>query len=177
MPIFGVTASSNMSTKLTDFYQIATTTVGATSVADITFSSIPATYTDLILISSIKSNNANTSSLLFEINGVNSGSLYSGTMIYGSGSAKGSNRTISLDYGLILRNGGLSANTAITQPFITHFMNYSNTTNFKTVISRNNVDNVVAGIDLCLWRSTAAITSIRIFAQTNDFAIGSTFTL
>ena len=155
---------------------IATTTLGS-ATGTVTFSSISQSYTDLILISSIKSNNANTSSLLFEINGVNSGSLYSGTMIYGSGSAKGSNRTSSLDYGLILRNGGLSANTAITQPFITHFMNYSNTTNFKTVISRNNVDDVVAGIDLCLWRSTAAITSIRIFAQTNDFAIGSTFTL
>jgi len=44
MPIFGITASSNMSIKLTDFYQIATTTVGSTAVANVEFTSIPADY-------------------------------------------------------------------------------------------------------------------------------------
>ena len=33
MPIFGITASSNMSIKLTDFYQIATSTASTGSVA------------------------------------------------------------------------------------------------------------------------------------------------
>jgi len=46
MPIFGITASSNMSIKLTDFYQIATTTLGSAQ-SSVEFTSIPADYTHL----------------------------------------------------------------------------------------------------------------------------------
>lgn len=155
---------------------IATTTLSS-ATGSVTFSSIPGSYTDLVLISSIKSNTANQASLLFSINGVESGGVYSGTMIYGTGSVTGSNRQSNQDYGTIMRNGGLSTNTSITQPFITHFMNYSSTTTFKPVISRNNVSDTNVGADIVLYRSTTAVTSIRIFASTNDFAIGSMFTL
>jgi len=155
---------------------IATTTLGSVT-GTVTFTSISQSYTDLILISSIKSANTNTSSLLFEVNGSNSGSLYSGTMIFGNSSTAGSNSRSDLDFGYIMRNGGLTASNTMTQPFITHFNNYSSTTMNKVVISRNNVADVNVGADVTLWRSTAAITSIRIFAQPNDFAVGSTFTL
>lgn len=155
---------------------IATTTLGS-ATGTVTFSSISGSYTDLVLISNIKSNNTNQSSLLFEVNGSNSGSLYSGTMIYGTGSVTGSNKVSNQDFGYIMRNGGLSASSTVTQPFITHFMNYSSTTTFKPVISRNNVADTNVGADISLWRSNSAITSIRIFASTNDFAIGSMFTL
>lgn len=155
---------------------IATTTLGS-ATGTVTFSSIPGSYTDLILISNIKSNTTAQSSLLFSCNGVETGGLYSGTMLYGTGSAAGSNRTSNQDYGTILRNGGLSASSTVMQPFITQFMNYSNTTTFKTVLSRSNVSDTVVEASASLFRSTSAITSIRIFANTNGFAIGSTFTL
>ena len=155
---------------------IATTTLGS-STDSVTFSSITSTYTDLILICNIRSGNANQPSLLFELNGNASGSLYSGTMIAGDGSAVGSNRQSSQNYGTIMRNIGLSTSSTVMQPFISHFMNYSNTTTFKTVLSRNNVANAGVGADVTLWRSTSAITSIRVYADTNAFASGSTFTL
>jgi hypothetical protein len=158
-------------------YEPIVTTTLVSSTGSITFSSITGIYTDLILISNIKSNTNATASLLFEVNGSNSGSLYSGTMIFGTGATAGSNGTASLDYGTIMRNGGLSASNTVIQPFITHFMNYSNTTTFKTIISRNNVVDVLTGADIVLWRSTTAINQIRVMADTNGFAIGSTFSL
>jgi hypothetical protein len=155
---------------------IATNTL-VSATGSVTFSSIPGTYTDLVLISNIKSNNTNNSSLLFEINGSNSGSLYSGTMIYGTGSVYGSNRVVNQDFGYIMRNGGLSVSGTVIQPFITYINNYTNTAKYRTVLSRNNVADTNVGADSALWRSTAAVTSFRIFAGTNDFAVGSSFTL
>jgi hypothetical protein len=56
-------------------------------------------------------------------------------------------------------------------------MNYSNATTNKTVLSKasnasNNVDAIVA-----LWRSTAAITSITILGNGQNYGIGSSFSL
>jgi hypothetical protein len=158
-------------------YTPLATTTRTSSTNSITFSSISGSYTDLVLVSSIMSGNTNQPALLFELNGDNNGYHYSGTMIYGTGSAAGSNRQTNQDYGTIMRNGGLSTSSTIPQTFITHFNNYSNTTTYKTVISRNNVADTLTGADASLWRNSAAITSIRIFADTNAFASGSTFTL
>jgi hypothetical protein len=61
---------------------------------------------------------------------------------------------------------------------IIHFMNYSNTTTYKSLLARGN--NAASGTDAIasLWRSTAAITSITFNLQTGGtFDIGSTITL
>lgn len=155
---------------------LATTTLSS-AASTVTFSTISGSYTDLVLISSIKSNTANQSSLLFSCNGVETGGLYSGTMIYGTGSSAGSNRTSNQDYGTIFRNIGLSPTSTTTQVFISQFMNYSNTTTFKTVLHRSSVADSGLEANVSLYRSTSAITSIRVFAGTNDFGIGSMFTL
>jgi hypothetical protein len=59
-------------------------------------------------------------------------------------------------------------------------MNYSNTTTYKTALNRSN--QAAGGVDATvgLWRSTAAIDTIRFYANTNgsqNFLTGSTFTL
>jgi hypothetical protein len=55
-------------------------------------------------------------------------------------------------------------------------MNYSNTTTYKTSLVRTNNDRVAAVVNL--WRSTAAITTIKLEeVVTGDIATGSTFTL
>ncbi len=55
-------------------------------------------------------------------------------------------------------------------------MNYSNTTTYKTILSRSSDLYTEASVNL--WRNTAAITSIIIGAQgAYTFSAGSTFTL
>ena len=56
---------------------------------------------------------------------------------------------------------------------ITHFMNYSNTTTYKTLLTRANNANNGVNAEVNLWRSTAAITSISI----NSLKAGTTFNL
>jgi anti-sigma-K factor RskA len=57
------------------------------------------------------------------------------------------------------------------------FMNYSNTTTFKTAINR--ADNANRGMDAIvnLWRSTSAITSIKLYFSSGNIASGAIATL
>jgi hypothetical protein len=149
---------------------IATTTL-ASAATSFTFSSIPATYTDLILIADMSTaGSSNYPSV--RLNG-DTASNYSRTYINGDGSSISSSRNTE-SYMTVFGN----QITASRVNFIMHFMNYSNTTTNKTALSRKNDSAGVMGATVHLWRSTAAINSILINSQTSDtFSIGTTFTL
>jgi hypothetical protein len=162
----------------TTYSTIATTTLSS-AAASYTFSSIPSTYTDLILVSYIKAATADQNCAL-QFNG-DTASNYSITNIDGSGTASGSSR-LSNQSNMILDNYAYMT-TAIFKTTISHIQNYSNATTYKTILSRasNASSSPSAGVDINvgLWRSTAAINSIKLLGQqgTSNFAIGSTFTL
>lgn len=147
---------------------IATYTIPSTT-SSYTFSSIPSTYTDLVLVTSIqRTASANTR---IRFNG-DTATNYSTTYLEGNGSAASSSRNsnqtyMTLDY---------SNSTTYPTPSIAHIMNYSNATTNKTMINRTGDAGVVVLAYAQLWRSTAAITSLTLISDTN-FATGSTFTL
>jgi len=149
---------------------IASQTLASTQTT-VTFSSIPQTYTDLILVIQAQVNGSpiNTDG---NING-DTGANYSFTTVVGNGSAASSFRGTSTS---IIRyaTAGYTDNT-FGHNSINQFLNYSNTTTFKTVLCRANNAANGTSLTINLWRSTAAITSISIIG--NPFAIGSTFTL
>lgn len=149
---------------------IATTTLGSAQLT-VTFSSIPATYTDLVLVYSGSSASAGQS-LDIRLNS-DTGTNYSFTGLYGSGSAASSFRVSNNTYGRIA-NFSTGIGNAIAQ-----FENYANTTTFKTWLSRSNDagNDVIAFVNL--WRSTAAISTIACsnFGSSLNIASGSTFTL
>jgi hypothetical protein len=150
---------------------IATTTLGS-SATSYTFSSIAGTYTDLVLVASGTSTNAYNSTLQF--NG-DTGTNYSATVLSGSGSAASSYRNSSQTSMLIDYNGNFTSSNTST---IISILNYSNTTTYKTALSRAN--NAAGGVDAVvgLWRSTAAITSIKMaIGGGYSYATGTTFTL
>jgi len=154
---------------------IATTTLSS-AAATVTFSSISGSYTDLVLVCNggvtIAAANAH---LRFNSD---TGSNYSDTNITGTGSAVSSSRSTS-QTSCILNSYGYPEND-MNWNCIAHIMNYSNTTTYKTLLSRSNqADNGVSAL-VGLWRSTAAITSIdiiSIFSGSPQFSIGTTFTL
>ena len=154
------------------YEKIATTTLGS-GTTSVTFSSIPGTYTDLVLVSSGKMSSG-AADVYLKFNG--SGSNYSYTVLWANSSTYGSNRgtnegQLNQDYfGVPTANYG-----NIT---ITNVMNYANTSVYKTTLSRaNNADNN-QGVDAIvgLWRDTSAITSIEFKTGTN-MAAGFTFTI
>jgi hypothetical protein len=161
------------------FEPIATTTLGSTAT-EVSFTSISGSYTDLVLVSFTKASTTDAPGLLCQVNS-DTGSNYSGTFLYGNGSAAGSNRLSSQTQFVLARQYGLGDSTTNTANFITQFQNYSNATTYKTIINRSNTPggSTYAGVEssVGLWRSTSAITSIRIFVNAGGFASGSMFTL
>ena len=149
---------------------IATTTLGS-GATSVTFSSISGAYTDLILVC-----NGNTSSNANNYLQFNSdtGSNYSATRLSGDGTSASSARNTNQTQ-MLLDGFGFWTSTYEGNKII-HIMNYSNTTTNKTVLTRANTASKGTDALVGLWRSTAAITSVR-FNSDSTIQAGSTFTL
>lgn len=155
------------------YTQIATTTLGSAQ-ASVTFSSISGTYTDLVLVMN-GGISAGAQDIWVQVNG-DTGSNYSRTNIYGTGSITGSTRLSNQTK--FAMNDAAALDSAYQFNSIMHFMNYSNTTTYKTMIERAN--NAGRGTDagVHLWRSTSAINSIYVYnSGATNYLAGSTFTL
>jgi hypothetical protein len=138
--------------------------------ASYTFSLIPGTYTDLVLI--ITGTVSTEGSARFQCNGDTS-TNYSTTLLFGNGASALTGRAANQNFGAIGRIGTVVSNSII------HFMNYSNATTFKTVLSRGNLSNAYVTAQATLWRATpAAITSIVLTPENAaNWDTGTTFTL
>ena len=158
---------------MSTYTPIASQTLSS-AASSITFTNIPQNFTDLILVTNEKQTSTRASALRFNSD---TGSNYSQTGLYGTGSTAGSFRTTNSAY---LYYGYYAFSTTSNFNFnsIVQINNYSNTTTNKTVLSRaNNADNGVDAI-VGLWRNTAAVTSITLTMENlSNFSAGSTFSL
>jgi hypothetical protein len=157
---------------------IATTTLGSNQ-SSVTFSSISGAYTDLIVVMNGKNGSATNTDINFKLNS-DSGDPYSFTYLYGNGTVAASGRVSNYPNGRV----GYYTTPGTTDGYmaIVQFMNYSNTTTNKTIISRgssNSSNTTYPGTETIvnLWRSTSAITSIAFNSPSSSFATGFTFTL
>lgn len=165
---------------MSTYTPIASVTLSSAQ-SSVTFSNIPQTYTDLVLVTNWASSNS-LSFLYIQFNS-DTGSNYSFTELYGNGSAAGSYRESNQSIPWVSANVGVPS--TIKANTIMNFMNYSNSTTYKTWIARmNSVDapsypGTAASVGL--WRSTNAITTITLKNRTSgvdyNFASGSTFNL
>jgi hypothetical protein len=150
-------------------YEPIATANGTGSSGVVTFSSIPGTYTDLVVASNIIGD-AN-SAVRIRLNGDTTDSNYSYILLYGTGSVAGStNNTATQIY-----IG--HANTSTPNASIISLNNYSDATTFQTVLSRGNQVNQFVSAVAGLWRNTAAVTSVTIVMDSGNFTTGSTFTI
>jgi len=153
---------------------IATATASG-STAGITFSSISGNYTDLILVVSATPASSNVYLGYIKING-DTGTNYSETLLYGTGTTAGSARESNRTAGYIGNWTTVSTTTSPTV-YTVNFMNYSNTTTFKTILSRAADAGKETNAVVNLWRSTSAITSIEFYVNVGNLTSGSTATL
>jgi hypothetical protein len=151
---------------------IETKTLG-TAAASIEFTSIPQTFTDLVLMTSLRASTATNDAGLI-ING--SDANQSQTQLQGTGTAASSSAT-AFDIFLICSSG----DTANTFSNSTHyFPNYTGSTNKSfsvDSVSENNASQAFQRIIAGLNSSTAAITSISMYPASGNFVIGSTVSL
>lgn len=147
---------------------IATTTLGSAQ-SSVSFSSISGSFTDLVLVASAGINGSNKE-LTLTMNS-DTASNYSWTRLLGDGTSAASSRGTN-----VAKIENVLSNEICTAVY--HFMNYSNTTTNKTVLSRTSVASSRAATYVGLYRSTSAITSITLTAEaTFTINSGSTFTL
>lgn len=157
---------------------IATTTLGS-SATSYTFSSIPSTYTDLVLVINAGMATLDDYPAIQVGNGsIDTGTNYSKTELYGTGSAAASFRDTSQAaiYCPVINQTNAGSYNAIF-----NFQNYSNTTTNKTVLFRTNNYSANVSADVGLWRSTSAINQIKVGLYYGSggraYVAGSTFTL
>ena len=151
---------------------IATTTLGS-AASTITFSSIPATYTDLRLILNYIQSGSFDARMQF--NG-DTATNYSSTRMSGDGTTAASSRQTSVNY--ILGSHTIQDGSAI-KLMTADIFSYAGSTN-KTALITSTEDRNGAGATMQLvglWRSTSAITSINLLTSTNNFATGTIATL
>ena len=147
---------------------IATQTLGS-NTATVTFSSIPQTYTDLVLI-------AGGTVASGTVDGVinfnsDTGNNYSRTYLYGNGTNALSGRNSSAGALLVFYWSTTVCNSII------NIQNYANTTTYKTVIGRNNHTGNSTYEGVAIWQSTSAITRMDLTCGATSWATGSVFTL
>jgi hypothetical protein len=156
---------------------LATVTLGGTA-SSVTFSSIPATYRDLVLIISGRSTSTTGEAVMGRYNG-DSGANYNNVRMGGLvGVGPFSNTATSQTSVQLGRlDDSSSGNTSPSQAIIS-IMDYSATDKHKTSLSRSGTTREVVDSNAGRWANTAAITSIVIsLAVGPNFVAGSTFNL
>jgi len=154
---------------------IFSTTLGS-SATGITFSSIPSTYTDIILVLSLISTSAGND-VKVQVNS-DSSSIYGLTWVGGNGSSASSGRDDASSSWASLKLSGTTTNPSV---FTYQFQNYSNTTTYKSMLMRSSLAGAEVIFGVGTWRSTSAINTIYVYeaggTSPATFAAGTMATL
>ena len=150
------------------YVPLATYTVTGSPDASILFSSIPATYRDLIVV--VQFITGANASVRLRANG-DTGSNYSTVRMYGGPGPDVGSDTLTTTYANI-ESG--ETNTQQNSLLI-NAMDYSATDKHKTFLVRGNQNYVSAYANR--WASTTAINTLEIYTDSSSFSVGSTFSL
>jgi hypothetical protein len=155
--------------------KIQTVTVGSGGAANIEFTSIPQTYTDLKLVVSLRTNNAGAEAVMIEFNG--SSSNLSGRRLYGDGGSAASDTLTNIRFAV-----NTAADTASVFANGEFYIPNYTSANYKSVsvdgVNETNGTNAVQSLVAGLWSNTAAITSIKLLGNNSgSFVQYSTATL
>jgi hypothetical protein len=146
---------------------IQTITVGAGGAASIDFTSIPQTYTDLVLLTSVRSTSTGLG-LIAKFNG--SSSNYTGRYLEASGSSTASG-TISIN------QAGNSVSSSYTASvfsnnslYITNYAGSTSKPSMSDAVTENNSATSYLDLYANHWADTSAITSIALTVSVGSFA-------
>ena len=138
---------------------IETKTAGAGGVSSFDFTSIPQTYTDLCIVTSLRCTNTSSNAIYITFNG--SGSSYSQIYVVGTGSVTASGVGGAIIQRMVDSNA--TANTFSNSS--TYILNYagSGSKSISTdTANENNGTAALMNINAELWSDTAAINRITV---------------
>jgi hypothetical protein len=153
---------------------IATTTVGAAGSANITFSSIPQTFTDLLLVVSGRCTGSG-SGIDITFNGNTSN--YSNRTLQGNGSAASSYGTYNRNSGFVNFSTETASVFGSSSIYIPNYSGSANKSYSSDGVAENNATTAYGGLIAGLWSDTAAITSIALSPMSGTFVQHSSASL
>jgi hypothetical protein len=177
MPILGIMASQisgHLWAPEGAYDSLATVTVGATTVASITFAGIPSGYKHLQIRGIAAGVNNTFADITFNSD---AGSNYAFHDIYGDGAAAG------VEASATRANIPVSAlpNTAnVFNGLVVDILDYANTNKYKTTRTLQGRDTNGGGAIYLmsgLWQSTSAVNSITVTSRSGNIAQYSSFAL
>jgi len=147
--------------------------VGAGGAATISFSSIPSTYTDLVLITSLRKSATGANVVLMQFNG--SSSNFTQRYIDGNGSSTTSASNTSGWAGLIIGTDYTANTFANNSVYVTNYAGSTNKSYSLDQVTENNATASYVGLVAGLWSNSAAINSITLTpADSSNFVQYST---
>jgi len=162
------------------YQAIATVTVGSGGAANIEFTSIPGTYTDLLLKLSTRSTNASARTQLF-VKYNDSSSNYTGRRLYGEdGGVSSDTLSGSTGYSFGITCGDTAtANTfGSAEVYIPNYAGSNNkSSSTDSVIENNSSATYDNWLTANLWSDSSAITKISVTLSAGNFKQYSTATL
>jgi hypothetical protein len=161
-------------------YTLISSNVLSSTAASVTFSAIPATYTDLVVRCSVRTSYAGTEDyILVRVNGITS-SVYSATNLNGTGTTVNSDRLTSATYTYFLSDAANNtANTFCnTEIYFPSYLASQNKPFSIFSVEENNSSGTVMSATAGLYGQTTAISSISFTPFTGpNISIGSSFYL
>jgi hypothetical protein len=151
------------------YIPLATITLTTTD-SQIVFSSIPATYRDLILV--VDASYSAATSLRVRLNS-DTGSNYP---VVWMGNLENSTYTLANTYDY-LRPEFTDPAAGSRRAYTFQFLDYSATNKHKTALSRVSAGATVVVAGAHRWANTSAINTILLFLGSGNFQVGSTFSL
>lgn len=156
-------------------YELITSTTLGSAQATVTLTSIPSTYTDLILVVTCYATGGGGGSIRTKVNSDGS-TLYNTTYFYGDGSSVTPGQTGDTNTGLFM--GRMNGYSTEMGGGLIHIPNYATTTTFKNMTCFNFGRDMINWFASGTYRSTNAITSIYMDVESSaNFDTGSTFYL
>ena len=158
------------------YVALASVTVGSGGAANIEFTNIPQTYTDLnILISGRSASTNPQENLLIEFNG--SSSNFTRRALEGDGSAASSYSGSTNLIAYVVGNGATSNTFGNASIYIPNYTSSNNKSISTDAVEETNATTAYMQLTAVLWSNSAAITSIILKPGSNNFLQYSTATL
>jgi len=163
----------------TTYKAIATVTVGSGGAANIEFTSIPATFTDLLVVLSLRAENSGSAGYDFYADMAFNGSTSSASFrrVAGYITTAASDSGTRLYAASFVGSTGTASTYGSAQVYIPNYAGSNNKSYSSESAAETNSTNNYLDMTAGLWSNTAAITSIKFIPSAGDFEQYSTATL
>ena len=152
------------------YFPIATYTTTSTSEGTVTLNNISQEYKHLVITMQLGRFDNSLVNVYFRFNNDSSAAYNTITMAWANGGTGVYRRTLGTSFGPFYTNNETSVGRF-------DFMDYANTSKYKTGLSQSGTPAINAAINALTWRNTAGINRIDMFTGSGGFTVGSKITV